>query len=1049
LITPSRDDDIVMAIPSIEGGELLARMLPTLRFKPANVIVLDQGSADRTAEICREAGVQLMQLGRPHTYTQACNIGARIARERGFRYLCVANNDITFQTDVLNELAAELDRDAKLGIVAPSQMIIDERSGAEILARRVFWNLDTVEFLHDCAGDPFLPRRLEADLCELTCALIRMSAVKQVGFLDDAYGFYHEDADFCFRLRKAGYGCAYLPRSQINHYSSSTFSNRRQEQLDYMARNRAYFARKHLGLGVQHKDEGTTLPADKAVLDRRLNPALRRFGLLDAARPELIVGGVGAATSDYVLTTQRAGPLPARWLAKRDQYRAVMAPSQRMATTLREAGFAAFHTPLGIDPDTFNRWGPVRRLFDETTFLTMLAQTDAAALATLRAAWDRARPDGARLVIVGSRLNGRMGRPPDSCYRSGGFDIFRYSAERIDIYDHAAPVADEILAQLYRSVDFTIATSPVSSVFGELESLACGTPCIVDAAGPSPERDLDCDDPAARWTAESLAAGIERASRLSHTERIAIAVAGEDHILGNATLRHTAMAIRGVLDATQQRDPAPVIARIAGAAAEAAPPVAAPSGEITPPVLRASLRVRASSAAARGVTRLGSLASGFGVAWQQRGLGAALSATKARVGSALVSRADPVPVPTPAAPAMAAKPPAPELARAPFGSTLLIGYIDAQLGIGESHRGLAIALQTAGVPFSIYPIGVGVEGRRTVPFMLDRYDEATIHAVNVIEVSPAELPRVRDHIGSEHFAGSYNILRTYWELARGPAVWRPILNGIDEIWSPNQFCSDAFRDFFDGPITIVPPCIEIGGPAEEQRARFGLAPGTFNFMFSFDYHSFPERKNPVAVVRAFLQAFPDISRPVGLVVKATGVAGHFPAVRKEIRALAASDDRIRILDESLSREEMWSLMASVDCCVSLHRSEGFGLVMADAMLLGKPVIATNYSGNTEFVTEETGYPIDYVLKKVGPDDYVHTGGQVWADPDEDACADAMRRVVDNPAEAGRKAEAGRRFVLERYGAANVGRLAAQRLAEILASGKVPPWPETDDRAAAL
>jgi glycosyltransferase involved in cell wall biosynthesis len=121
------------------------------------------------------------------------------------------------------------------------------------------------------------------------------------------------------------------------------------------------------------------------------------------------------------------------------------------------------------------------------------------------------------------------------------------------------------------------------------------------------------------------------------------------------------------------------------------------------------------------------------------------------------------------------------------------------------------------------------------------------------------------------------------------------------------------------------------------------------------------------------------------------------------------------------------LIASIDCYVSLHRSEGFGLGMAEAMALEKPVIATDYSGNCEFVTESTGYPIPFTLTPVWPHEYVHTEGQVWADPDEDACAAAMRHVVDYPAEAASRARAGRAFVEDRYGAINVGRLATERL----------------------
>ena len=185
-----------------------------------------------------------------------------------------------------------------------------------------------------------------------------MSAVKEVGFLDDAYGFYHEDADFCFRLRKAGYSAAYLPRSQIYHFTSSTFSRKPRAQSDYMRRNRIYFARKHLGYGVRQAEGRGTWAGETEIVARRLYPLLRRFGMIDNNRPDLMIGRIGATTADYLLTTQRSPIIPEGWLALCDRYRAVLSTSDAVIDSLRSAGFTSFRVPLGIDPDHFNPWGP-------------------------------------------------------------------------------------------------------------------------------------------------------------------------------------------------------------------------------------------------------------------------------------------------------------------------------------------------------------------------------------------------------------------------------------------------------------------------------------------------------------------------------------------------------------------------------------------------------------------------------------------------------------------------------------------------------------------
>jgi glycosyltransferase involved in cell wall biosynthesis len=147
---------------------------------------------------------------------------------------------------------------------------------------------------------------------------------------------------------------------------------------------------------------------------------------------------------------------------------------------------------------------------------------------------------------------------------------------------------------------------------------------------------------------------------------------------------------------------------------------------------------------------------------------------------------------------------------------------------------------------------------------------------------------------------------------------------------------------------------------------------------------------------------------------------------------AASDPRIIVIDRMCSRDEMLSLIRVADCYVSLHRSEGFGLGMAEAMAFGKPVIGTNYSGNTDFLSEQTGFPVAYTLRPVEDGEYIFAAGQSWAEPDEDAAAAAMRTVFFDPDERTRRASAGRALVEARYSRENVGKIAAGYLEEILA-----------------
>ena len=241
------------------------------------------------------------------------------------------------------------------------------------------------------------------------------------------------------------------------------------------------------------------------------------------------------------------------------------------------------------------------------------------------------------------------------------------------------------------------------------------------------------------------------------------------------------------------------------------------------------------------------LATQFGTIWQQKGLRAAVSLS----GTQSVTRYAPCPLRAgPSRQARADNAMKPGHKASKQASPLLIGYIDAQLGIGQSLRGLAFAIAEAGVPFSIYPFGVGVEGRRSIPTMLERYDEVTPNDVgNIIEVSPAELPRVFGHVSEDHFDGSYKhppdllgaCQRTSGlaaEPRHGPdrrdlGAERVLCRGISRLLRRTDRNRAAVRENWR---------LHFGNLAQDDRKRLGLDPNIFYFMFSFDYYSFPERK---------------------------------------------------------------------------------------------------------------------------------------------------------------------------------------------------------------
>ena len=688
----------LLAIPSINGARLLERMLPTLGIPAELIVVLDQGSADNTEAVCRKAGVGLRQLARPHTYAEACNIGAKMAKERGCDFLFVANNDITLTTDVIRELLAELLRDPRLGIVAPAQMLIDQAASLKKLAYRAYWDLETRTVERDFAPPPGNTRRLEANFCELIFAGVSMAAIDDIGFLGNGDGSHHEDADFGSRLRDAGYTCAYLPNSQIERWTK----------------------------------EGGKLPSpasDHAA--RTVSPMLRE--------------GVVARTTRRV-----------------------------------DALFSFFA--------------------------------------------DQLKHQGLKHAI------------------SASWSQF------------AGPFVQTRMQWL-------------------------------------------------KWK-----------------------------IIG----------------------------------------IAAPARKVRPRASR-----RAAAAAAQGLRQ----------------------------------------------------------------GVLFIGYAEGALGLGQAFRANLDGAEAADIPFAVYPFQGGIETRLIAPYMQHRYAKDHAYKVNVIQVAPDWVPRVFNTLGSKLTARSYNILCTYWELPEAPKEWRAHLASIDEIWAPNKFIADAFAHIFAGPIVIMPPAMEATGEDHLGRAHFGLDEGRFYFTFSFDYFSSPFRKNPLGVLDAFQRAFPKGDENVGLVIKSTGAPDHYPDIKAVIADAMAHDARIRNFDRNMPREEVLGLIRASDSYVSLHRAEGFGLGMAEAMTFGRIVIGTGYSGSTDFLTDETGYPVPYTLRPLEAHEYPWSRGQHWAEPDRDAAVEIMRQVVANPTEGKRRGERAREYVLHRYNPAVVGAAMRERFDVLLGKGETGQVPE--------
>ncbi|TCZ52612.1 glycosyltransferase [Roseicella aquatilis] len=285
----------------------------------------------------------------------------------------------------------------------------------------------------------------------------------------------------------------------------------------------------------------------------------------------------------------------------------------------------------------------------------------------------------------------------------------------------------------------------------------------------------------------------------------------------------------------------------------------------------------------------------------------------------------------------------------------------------------------------------------------------------------------------------HRIAYWYWELETVPDYWRQVAEEVDEVWTATRFVGDALRKCLDKPVHVVMPGLRLPPFTPRPRRYFGLPENRFTFLFVFHMMSIMERKNPHALIRAFRQAFGG-DDTVSLVLKTTNGDRH-PKLMQELQA-AAEDAGVTLIDAVYTQDETLSLMQACDCYVSLHRSEGLGLTMAEAMLLGKPVIATGYSGNLDFMNAGNSLLVDYELVQLGQAVPPYDAEACWADPSVEHAAELMRRVHDDPGLAARLGRRARADLLDLGSSEAAGERIAARLAAIRerAGGHVTPSP---------
>lgn len=332
----------------------------------------------------------------------------------------------------------------------------------------------------------------------------------------------------------------------------------------------------------------------------------------------------------------------------------------------------------------------------------------------------------------------------------------------------------------------------------------------------------------------------------------------------------------------------------------------------------------------------------------------------------------------------------------------LIGYAFGRLGIGEDLRMAGKALLQAQVPMTMldFPPGNNVDTNERS--MARHVSDAGEYAFNIFCLTAEETGRFYAERGRSQFKDRYNIGYWPWELGAWPTEWEMMLELVDEVWVSTQHTYDALKPICKKPLQLMPMAVELG-PVKKYRSRnkaresFKLNASATLFCFAFDLNSYIDRKNPSACVQAFLKAFPKEdykASQVGLVVKVQKPRAHNEAWL-ELKKIARSDRRIRVIEQTLDRPTLLGLYGACDCYISLHRAEGFGRGMAEALQLGLHVICTGYSGNIDFCQPPYADLVKYRLVRIKKGQYPRSSGQVWADPNVLHAAQLMRQFYEN------------------------------------------------------
>jgi glycosyltransferase involved in cell wall biosynthesis len=321
------------------------------------------------------------------------------------------------------------------------------------------------------------------------------------------------------------------------------------------------------------------------------------------------------------------------------------------------------------------------------------------------------------------------------------------------------------------------------------------------------------------------------------------------------------------------------------------------------------------------------------------------------------------------------------------GGAIVAGELDRASGLGEAARLQLAALRRLGIE----AVGLSLSDRRGAVPPIPPRAPLLLH-VNSPQTALALLRLPRGLVRGRRVIGCWA-----WELPTLPPAWRAGVPFVHEVWALSRFTQAALEPLLPGRVRLVHPPVAAAPPRPSalDRAAFGLPADAVVTLVSFNLASSFVRKNPLAAIAAHRQAFG--GRADRILLLKVGNPHHFPADFAALRA-AAEAPNIRLETRTLPDADRHALTCCADIVLSLHRSEGFGLVPAEAMLLGRPVIATGWSGNMDFMDSDSAALVgSRLVPAIDPRGVFEAPGALWAEPDIAAAAVWLRRLADDAA----------------------------------------------------